>query len=527
MLSSEKKMLLAEYQQQIADLSKVTDPIEREITVNEIVDRYSADFGFRQHQVLSHVQLFSNDVENSDETTGWDLSELVDLPSEKEAWLVPDIFRRVGLFTFVAEPKVGKTLVAGYALADSVIRTGKFLGLPCLKGRVLFYQCEEGLNTIKRRLESKGIERFNVSAREAINNNALRIERNFNIMNLAKLQLDINKYNPDVVIVDSFRMATSNSQLDENKASIAAPLYQLQNMIVENGLACILIHHTRKNAKGGTASAGSGSLAIAGANDGLFTLERKPKSDNEELILRTIPRNSTRKAYVLSRTKDKNTGYWDFVINYELDVDPRIEKLEKKVLRYLVKVDTEHNGDSKTIKEIEDFITVDDLEVLDSAIERLVESGKIIESKEEDLTVDWGFKLLYSVPEDSLWAEFERNNYPEHAQAEELLLCNTKEDVSALYECWEETYGSEFLKTVWNCITNEEKVRVLGILNPYKYAVGDKVFNREDNTELTITEVKPHFAKTSWRYFVQESSFLYEHDALSPMEVEKHDTESV
>jgi hypothetical protein len=69
----------------------------------------------------------------------FNLKEMLDKYNPASNWLIPQLLRSAGLFILAGEPKVGKSII-GYHLAYAVAISGRFLGKPVRKGRVLYIQ---------------------------------------------------------------------------------------------------------------------------------------------------------------------------------------------------------------------------------------------------------------------------------------------------------------------------------------------------------------------------------------------------
>ena len=510
-LSEEKRIALASYKRELLDYAAIKDPIEKSVILKEIIAAYASTLGVSAKEIELHTLIESSpEGTDSDKKTGWDLSEILDLEEKMDSWISPNLIRAGGgLVLVTAAPKVGKTLVAGYNLAYGITVSGEFLGAPCMRGRVLLYQSEEGILTVKRRLVSRGIEMWNQLAHNAIKTNAIRVERKFAITDVATLRRDIAKHKPDIVIFDSLRGISANSGISENSPEISQPIYLLQRVLQHEGVTGILIHHSKKNCKGDSLEDASGHLSIGGANDGGISLSLVPNSDERIISLRTFPREGSPVNYHIKRTHDKDTGYWGFQKLYEVGVDPIVVKIEKKILRFLSKKVNDSPGSSYSKDEINTFLSMSDIEdSLDLALERLAESCQISESKVKDEVRKAGFKLVYSVPENSPWLNFGDNQHPEYDEAEKLTACKTKAQIDLLRKQWSKDYPEKFDNKVWGCLSLPEQERLLEIANPFKFIVGDRVIYNgvsvkdkvNKGSTYTVEAVLANVAKGSWFY---------------------------
>jgi hypothetical protein len=520
-LSEEKKILLEQYGSELEEYIRISNAWEKRVFGKEILSRYASTLGITTAELEADALLISAPTyESPDKVTCMTLSQILGMKNDSEDWIAPNLIRAGGGLVLVSgAPKAGKTLLAGYELAYSMTVSGDFLGAPCKIGRVLIFQTEEGWRTIRRRLMSKGMENYNKVAQQAIKEERIIVERNFSITNIPLLKGHINKYQPDLVIFDSLRGITAGSNMSENQADFGKPIYLLQKVLTSMGVTGILIHHSKKGSKGGSIEDLSGSSAIGAACDGAITLTPIAKSDDNLISLQTVPRDAMPVHYEIARYRDPTTGYWGFKKIREVGVPEIVVKIEKKILRYLSKMALNDPGKKVTKDTIETFLSMppDASSCIDAALERLVEASQISEGKIANESKACGFDLVFSVPSDSPWISFGTGSHPEYQEAEELLKCKTKDDIEKLYFSWEREYGTGFFNKVWECIVIHEKIPILTILNPYKYAVGDNVINRVTQEKLIVREVIPYFKKSAWRYRVEgkEDETIFEHDELS------------
>lgn len=209
-------------------------------------------------------------------------SDLLASDEPEETYLVDRLLTSSGLYLLAAAPKSYKSLLC-YHLAYSVVHGTPFLNrFAVRKGKVLYVQCEESKTTIKNRLQSSGF-----SGQE----DDLIILRFFDLdQDIEHLKELIHEHRPSLIIFDTLRAITSNSQISENTSEYARYLYRLQSICNTNNITGLVIHHKNKSSKTNL-DAVSGTLALAGATDGVLLLSPAKIEGRDGLVMKTIPRS--------------------------------------------------------------------------------------------------------------------------------------------------------------------------------------------------------------------------------------------
>ncbi|MFN7161378.1 MAG: AAA family ATPase, partial [Candidatus Gracilibacteria bacterium] len=249
--------------------------------------------------IAKHRQKF---LQIGDSKTLYSLEDLFD-DNSRVSYLVDRFITKSGLFLLAAAPKSYKSLLS-YHLAFSIVRGLPFLGrFDVTQGKVLYVQAEENKETIKTRLKNIGFTRED--------NDSIRILRNFDLSKIDYLQEVIHDFRPSLVIIDTLRAASRDSETSENHAEFARPLYQLQSLASLNDISILILHHKNKSEVGGLNSV-SGTSALAGATDGIFLLD--PVGD--KLVLTSIPRNTPPLSIAISYRGTLDKGQYKFVFDY-------------------------------------------------------------------------------------------------------------------------------------------------------------------------------------------------------------------
>ena len=114
----------------------------------------------------------------------------------------------------------------------------------------------------------------------------LRIEQQWSIDDLDTLELWIAEHRADIVMIDSLRMASKSTGVDENSQAFAAPVYDLQSRLSMLKVSGYLIHHFNKNKEAGNLEKIAGNSALVGACNNIHTLLRvtQDRSDHTRQI---------------------------------------------------------------------------------------------------------------------------------------------------------------------------------------------------------------------------------------------------
>ena len=211
-------------------------------------------------------------------------------------WAVPNVIPE-GLSKIDGGPKVGKSWLALH-LATAVSSGGCFMSYVQVEQRtVLYLALEDSERRLKSRLEKQG----------GIGNHQFFIETAATWKGgIATLKAYLKQY-PDtgLVIVDTLFMFSpigdTNSYTDTYTAVAA-----IQKIATETGTPIVLIHHTRKGARGdsgeGWADEGMGSQGINGACDTIILL-KKPDGKTDG-TMRIKGRDVEENCYNVSFDKD-------------------------------------------------------------------------------------------------------------------------------------------------------------------------------------------------------------------------------
>jgi hypothetical protein len=222
---------------------------------------------------------------NTAELEPLDLAELLAGPLPPTPWLWHGWLARGELALVVADPKVGKSLLA-LGLAAAVRRGQLFLGAECARGRVGFLDFENPLDEVQKRLRAfgisaddhEGIAYFHMPQLDLVSPEAEHL--------LGEL---IRRHQLDLLVIDSARRAAP--RLDENDSqSVSAVFTPLRRVSAQTQTAIPVIHHARKRIGDNPTDAGQmvrGSGDLVASVDALFYLRAK---ESGSFTLETVSR---------------------------------------------------------------------------------------------------------------------------------------------------------------------------------------------------------------------------------------------
>lgn len=249
-------------------LAKETDPVRRLRKRQELAISYrikSAD--------LEKVALYLHAQAKAPQVEAMGLDELFDADIPNLEYLIPGMLPKGDSILLVADPKVGKSLLAYDAAFAVATGESTFLGEHCQQGRVLIVQTDESIQSTKHRLLKRGFRREDTANVRYINR--------FNISQMAKLEELLEAFRPSLVIIDSLRRINAGREISENQAEFADLLSELKELLSRYNAAGIIIHHACKNPDALGIQRVRGSSAIAAAVFGIWDFQRIPKTITE------------------------------------------------------------------------------------------------------------------------------------------------------------------------------------------------------------------------------------------------------
>jgi len=223
-------------------------------------------------------------------------------------WLVSGLLPVGETVLLCALPKVGKSKLA-IDLAFSVA-TGesRFLGQETKQGKVLLITPDASKMSLKQELTKRGFRK-----QDSPN---VHIFPSWSIDQMAELEAKLEKFRPDLVVIDSLKKITAGKEISENSAEFADNIIALNDMLKRYGATGILVHHANKSNDAIGVERARGSTAIVASCWGTWMLERIPKKDpNNAKRMIVDPKDPKRIFTATSRDAEGTT------LNIEFNVE--------------------------------------------------------------------------------------------------------------------------------------------------------------------------------------------------------------
>lgn len=438
--------------------------LQRRIVTDQLIiklyENWVEKFGFSVKQIKEHLDFEESKIDASFKTS-YTFRELLEAGREAGEWLVPSFFQPSSFYTIFSGAKAGKsTLVLD--LKYAVLVSGRFLGMPVRKGKVLDFSLEEGVSLSAMKMVERGFDDDEASYLKY--SDIYRIEKSFNLLeDIAKLEEMIYDFQPSLVTFDSLRMMLAGTGISENSAEMAPLMYRLHQVFIKSqGTTGICIHHKSKAGK--DIDGASGHSSIASANDGLFKLSKiKNEQGQTRTELQTFPRNGLPRVLVLNMARSEG-GRWCMEIESEKDADPVIESWSNKIIRVL----TSQPYQRYTNKELRTKLGITKCSEYEDALIKLREMC-IIEVDRVNR------EFVYSIPESSAWFNDETSLLShisnESRLADKLVKCKTRQDLRIFTKEW----STQLKQNIVRLLSDSEKELVKTLSTTCPYSIGDEV----------------------------------------------------
>jgi len=319
---------------ELLSLLQMSDPVERCRQIALLAPKYSMGAGtIKEAMALMKQRTQAPQVEDLT------FEEVFDSESEAMDWLVPGLLPVGETVLLCALPKVGKSKLA-IDLAFSVA-TGesRFLGQETKQGKVLLITPDASKQSLKQELTKRGFRK-----QDSPN---LHIFPRWSIDQMAVLEAKLEKFRPDLVVIDSLKKITVGQEISENSDEFANNIIALNDMLSRYRASGILVHHANKSNDAIGVERVRGSTAIVGSCWGTWMLERIPKKDpNNAKRMIVDPKDPKRIFTATSRDAEGTTlniefnlenNSWEFM--GEVGVDQQEAKqqstYQERILRVL------------------------------------------------------------------------------------------------------------------------------------------------------------------------------------------------
>jgi hypothetical protein len=489
------------FEAQCREISKIKYPIKRLAAIKNLTLIFSKSLRFSEKDVTKFVAFSAREEERRKIKVTWDLKDIVEYNVSATSDIIPGIFRDGGLlYIFGGKAKTGKSVFL-YYLASCVALGKECLGRPVKQGLVDIYQLEEPPGLFIKRLQESGFDNVNPQIEQAIEKEYLRVHTDFNVeTDLQELKEYLLERKPRLVILDSFRASTRDSDVSENSAEFGKFAYALQRIASLTGVTIIAIHHLNKSAdpsKGADGLSGTGSLA--GGNDGMAFVY--PASDNYKspdcthvMEFLTIPREGLPVHLIVGRDSHSDPhGYWRYKVLEQLNIDPAVVKFTNRILSLLCR----HIGELHTKNELASKLGIDIKDHnFNQALSRLVDGCQITRTKKK--LPDGGIVFYFSIDQDNPWPEYFKGSRSRIAELAEKAMSLSDTQAAKNFV---QALSKEDQNLLWTALEDSERNKFIRLYSPPAFLEGTWVRDKQgDIKQVTKLDYKKDSKGHYWLY---------------------------
>ncbi|GAB4141560.1 MAG: hypothetical protein Fur0046_17600 [Cyanobacteria bacterium J069] len=235
-------------------------------------------------------------------------------------WLIGDLLPAQTTGILYGDGGAGKSLFI-YDLVKAIATGVDFCDRPARQGKVLILQSDEPSGVTRERLSTAGFE--------GVPAETVWIERGWKSAQMRRLRQWLEKYSPDLLVIDSLAAIHRSSDSDENDAGYARLFFDLRDLQEKYRCTILVLHHANK------AGGARGTSAIFDNVSEVFYL-RKPDKEDKGLIdldrvleipKTRVPRSTTKFVF---RLNPENYGWEE-----RPPIEEKPAKLSDRLLAFL------------------------------------------------------------------------------------------------------------------------------------------------------------------------------------------------
>lgn len=253
---------------QIKGVIKGTYGVKPHISIGELVNWCKK---FRPDLVSLFIE--ASPVTKKNFNLLWD-NELQNYQEKNVDWRVSRFVKSQSINIVGGKRSTLKTWLAmnmGYCVVMGKPFLNKF---PCVKGRVLYFDRENGFAELKKRslMEKKGLDITEEAEMAFLSETTLKLDNHLDLFQITEF---IKQNNIVLVIVDTYRRVIS---FKEDNADEVSQFFidMIKPLCEQTGVSFIFIHHERKGeSQGDDMDMLRGSSDLANLVDGVIQIERK------------------------------------------------------------------------------------------------------------------------------------------------------------------------------------------------------------------------------------------------------------
>jgi replicative DNA helicase len=285
--------------------------------------------------------------------------------SQTQQWMLHGFGPSGSVVLLHAHGGVGKTRLIYdwvYSMATGQAWEGHAVTAP--ERRVLLVQTDESQGDLLTALEHRGFT----------DDMPIRIVTKWSADHMAGLRAEIEKFQPEVILIDSLTSINRNSLFSENDTEYARPVLELRDIAQETGALIYLVHHS--NSQNGS----RGTKAITASVSHVFSLHRPDGASvtNPNRIL-CVDKSRSRAPGEYLLEFNTETGGWQF--NGVKPADKEIpdddgDTAKNTILQFL----TENRNVKYECREIQELLGMP-RQTVDRGLSTLAHSGLISRAK--------------------------------------------------------------------------------------------------------------------------------------------------
>jgi len=212
------------------------------------------------------------------------VNQLRDIEPRKVDWLWPEKLARGRISLIAGDPGIGKSWLS-LDIASIVSRGGQWPdGTSCDPGRVILINCEDDFkDTVRPRLDLLGANLENIYELEGYEEQGYIHQVTFEDFDIFEQVID--SHMPSLIIVDPVSAYFGQNTDNYRDTSVRNALRPLAEMIMENGVALLLVAHLNKSIDQQGLYRVSGSIQFSGAARTTYLVTIDPKEPERRLMV--------------------------------------------------------------------------------------------------------------------------------------------------------------------------------------------------------------------------------------------------
>lgn len=201
--------------------------------------------------------------------------EFFKLDFSANEYLVPGLIPLGDLIVFAGDAKCGKSNLVG-DLTRALLEGKPFLGEQTRQSKILYGACDEALRDTQNRFLEIGIDLI-----PGYEDN-LALLRSIELDNLQPLIDKIQKFKPQLIIIDNLTTIARNAGVAEKDVEFAHYLFELRHIAENHGCTFLILHHQNKDPLARGMKKIGGNARLLAAPSEIWQLLRQEENDYKD-----------------------------------------------------------------------------------------------------------------------------------------------------------------------------------------------------------------------------------------------------